>query len=150
MCLSNYINTKVTYIWPQSIICNYASIYLINNNMWGKGPCTQGASLSSFINILHHQLKVAYMNIHNQCPTIASFTNYFANFKVIVIYIYTRLIYYYVTAWKCLKSCSVEWWWWWSGGGGPTKYFVTLNLIWGWVEAVTKAAFCPSVRMLLT
>ena len=22
-------------------------------------------------------------------------------------------------------------------GGGPTDYFVTLNLSWGWVEAVT-------------
>jgi hypothetical protein len=24
-----------------------------------------------------------------------------------------------------------------GGGGGPTDYFVTLNLSWGWVEAVT-------------
>ena len=34
-------------------------------------------------------------------------------------------------------------------GGGPTKYFVTLNLSWGWVEAVTKIQISTDYSHLL-
>ena len=50
--------------------------------------------------------------------------------------IYKYYLFCDILPWSLYLTCTTDELWWVGWGGGPTDYFVTLNLIWGWVEAV--------------